>query len=184
MITLIEGAARQWKFTISPASVLRTRTLWMSWIAPSAAKRDSADLDGLDALGRGIGAERQFRFQRLDMGVDLDVLAEFLADVPLQLLGDVVGGVQRHLAVDFEVDADGELAAEIVHGDMVDGEAGIAGDHHDALANALVVARDRHRGEGQVGVVERACDRGLRLSLDLLDAVDRDRCAAPARWRR
>ena len=33
--------ARQWKFTISPASVSRTRTLWMSWIAPSAAKRNT-----------------------------------------------------------------------------------------------------------------------------------------------
>ncbi len=173
LITLIEGAARQWKLTISPASVSRTRTLWTSWIALSAAKRDKRGLDGLDAVGRGVGAVRQFRFQRFDVGVDLDVLAELVADVPLQLLGDVVGGRQRHLAVDFEIDADGELAAEIVHGDMVDGETGIAGDHHDAFAHALIVVRDRHGGEGQVGIVERPCDRRLRLSLDLLDAVDR-----------
>jgi hypothetical protein len=44
LITLIDGAARQWKFTISPASVSRTRTLWMSWIAPWAARRDSVAL--------------------------------------------------------------------------------------------------------------------------------------------
>jgi len=39
------------------------------------------------AVERSIGAMRQFRFQRLDVGVDLDVLAEFVADVPLQLVG-------------------------------------------------------------------------------------------------
>ena len=67
-------------------------------------------LDGLDAVGRGVGAVRQFRFQRLDMGIDLDVLAEILADASLQLVRDVVGGGQRHVAVDLEVDADGQLA--------------------------------------------------------------------------
>src|ERR1700733_9305061 len=85
------------------------------------------------------------------MGVDFDILAEFFADVAFQLMGDVVGGCQGHIAVDFEVDADGQLAAEIVHGDVMDGETGIARDHHDAFAHALIVARDRHRGEGEVG---------------------------------
>ena len=56
---------------------------------------------------------------------------------------------------------------------MMDGEAGIARDHHDALAHALIVARDRHRGEGEVGVAERLADRLLRRLLDRLDAVDR-----------
>ena len=46
--------------------------------------------DGLDAVGRGIGAERQFRFQRLDMGVDLDVGAELVADVALEVVRDVM----------------------------------------------------------------------------------------------
>ena len=115
--------------------------------------------DGLDAVRRGVATQRQFRFQRLDVGVDLDVLAELVADAALQLMGDVVGGGERHLAVDLEIDADGELAAEIVHGDVVDGEAGIAGDHHDAFADALIVARHRHGGECQIGVVERARDR-------------------------
>ena len=154
-MTLIEGAARQWKLTISPASVLRTRTLWMSWMAPSAAKRDSAALMVSTRVGCCVGAVRQFRLQRLDVGVDLDVLAKILADAPLQLVGDVVGRRQRHLAVDLEVDRDGQLAAEVVHGDMMDRQPRIAGDHHDALAHALIVARDRHRGEGEVGVAER-----------------------------
>ena len=134
----------------------------MSWIAPPAAKRDSAAWMVVDAVGRGIGAERQFRLQRLDMGIDFDVRAEFVADLVLQRVGDVVRRRQRHVAVDFEVDADGQLAAEVVHRDVMDGEAGIAGDHHDAFAHAFIVARDRHRGEGQVGVAERLADRGLR----------------------
>ena len=102
----------------------------------------------------GIGAERQFRFQRLDMDVDLDVGAELLLDAALQRVGDVVGGVELHLAVDLEVDADDQLAAEVVHRDVVDGEAGIVRDHHDALAHGLVVARHGHCGEGEVGIAE------------------------------
>src|SRR5262245_29734540 len=130
-------------------------------------------LDGGDAVGRGVGAVRKLRLQRLDMGVDLDVLAELLADVALEVVGDVVGVDQRHLAVDLEVDADDQLFAEVVHRDVVHGKAGIAGDHHDALTHALVVAGYRHRGKGEIGVAERLADGGLRLALDLLDAVDR-----------
>jgi len=89
------------------------------------------------------------------------------------VMGDTMRRGQIHIAVDLEVDRDSELAAEIVHSDVVDGEAGIAGDHHDAFADALVVARHRYRGKCQVGVAERPGDGILRLSLDLLDAVDR-----------
>src|SRR6266404_6761265 len=63
-------------------------------------------LDGLDAIGCGIAAQRQFRLQRLDMAVNLDVLAKFLANVTLQSMGDAVRLNECHLAVDFEVDAD------------------------------------------------------------------------------
>src|SRR5262249_30979170 len=130
-------------------------------------------LDGGNPVGRGVGAVRQLRLQRLDMGIDLDVLAELRADVALEVVGDVVGVAQRHFAVDLEVDADDQLFAEVVHRDVVHGKAGIAGDHHDALAQALIVARHRYRGEGQIGIAERLANGGLRLALDLLDAVDR-----------
>jgi hypothetical protein len=108
LMTLICGAARQWKLTISPASVSRTRTLWMSWIAPLPAKPASAALMVSTRSGEASVPCRQFRLQRLDMGVDLDVLAKILADGALQFLGDVVRRRQRHLAVDLEVDRDGE----------------------------------------------------------------------------
>ena len=71
---------------------------------------------------------------------------------------DLMGVDQRHVAVDLEVDADRQLVAEIVHGDVMDGETGIAGDHHDAFADAFVVARDRYRGECQIGIAESAAD--------------------------
>src|SRR5438105_6943969 len=137
-----------------------------------AGKARQRGLDGLDALGGCVGAVRQFRLERFDVGVDLDVLAKILADVALQHAGNLVGRRKLHVAVDLEVDADDQLLAEIVHGDMVDGEAGIAGDHHDALAHALIIARDRHRGEGEVGVAEYLADGILRGFLDRLDAVD------------
>ena len=38
----------------------------------------------------------------------------------------------------------------------------LPGDHHDAVAHALIVARDRARGVGQVGVADRRADRLLR----------------------
>ena len=60
--------------------------------------------NGRNPLGRRVGAVRQLRLQRLDMGVDLDVLAELLADAALEIVGDVVGGDQLHVAVDLEVD--------------------------------------------------------------------------------
>ena len=53
--------------------------------------------DGFDTVGGGVGAERQFRFQRFDMGIDFDILAEFFADVAFQLMGDVMGGFGRAL---------------------------------------------------------------------------------------
>src|SRR5947207_2219123 len=46
LMTLIDGAARQWKLKISPASVSRTRTLWMSWSAALVATRDRHGRDG------------------------------------------------------------------------------------------------------------------------------------------
>ena len=79
-------------------------------MAPSAAKRVSAALMVSTRSGAASVPCGQFRLQRLDMGVDLDVLAEILADVALQPVRDVVGGGQLHVAVDLEVDADDQLA--------------------------------------------------------------------------
>ena len=54
------------------------------------------------------------------MRIDLDVRAELVLDAALERLSDVVGRGQRHLTVDFEIDADNQLAAEIMHGDVVE----------------------------------------------------------------
>ena len=56
--------------------------------------------DDLHPFRGGIDAERQFRLQRLDVDVDLDVLAELLLDVALQRVGDVMGVLELHVGVD------------------------------------------------------------------------------------
>ena len=79
------------------------------------------------------------------MGIDFDVLAEFFADVALQFMGHGVGRGERHIAVDLEIDADGQVAAEIVHGDVVDARPELRAITL-MFAHTLVVARDRHGG--------------------------------------
>src|SRR3954447_10618986 len=58
-------------------------------------------LDGFDALRPRVASQRQFRFERFDVSVDLDILTEFLADVSLQLMSDAVRGGERHLSIDL-----------------------------------------------------------------------------------
>ena len=48
---------------------------------------------------------------------------------------------------------------------MVNGEARIVRDHHDAVAHGLVVASDGDGGEGEVGVAERLVTAGCALRL-------------------
>ena len=107
------------------------------------------------------------------MRVHLGLRAELEADVVLQPMRDRMGVHQRHVAVDLQVDADRQFCSEVVHGDVVNREPRIAGDHHDALADAFVVVRDRYRGECQIGLAESGGHGVLRLLLDGVDAVDR-----------
>ena len=79
-------------------------------------------LDRRDPLRRRFAAGGLRRLQRLDMGLDLDRGAEFLAERRFEPVGDVVGGAERKPAVDLEIERDRELAADVVHGDMVHGE--------------------------------------------------------------
>jgi hypothetical protein len=130
-------------------------------------------LDSFNTFRSSVDANGQFGLQRLDVGVDLDIFPEFVPDVPLQLMGDAVGCCERHVAVDLKIDADGQSPAEIVHGHMVHGQTGIAGNHHDTFTHALVIARDWNCGECQVRIVEHSRDVGLGFSFDLLDPIDR-----------
>ena len=73
--------------------------------------------DGPHPFRRGIDAERQFRFQGLDMDIDLDVGAELLLDVPLQRVGDLMNSAMSPMKpVQLVVSAfqTGELACSFL----------------------------------------------------------------------
>src|ERR1700737_33761 len=46
--------------------------------------------DRLDAFRRGIAAERQFGFEWLDVGIDLGIRSELVADLSLQVMGNAL----------------------------------------------------------------------------------------------
>src|SRR6266702_8881210 len=56
------------------------------------------------ALARSIAAALSVGLQRLDVGVDLDLRAELLGNRRFERAGDVVGGAERKLAIDFEIE--------------------------------------------------------------------------------
>ena len=111
-----------------------------------------------DALGRRL-APRGVGLQRLDVGLDLDVGAEFLAQRRFQPVGDVVRAAERQLAVDLEIERHRQLAADVVHGDVMHGERLVARDHHDALDHELVVERARRGGDADLGAGQGGADR-------------------------
>ena len=75
-------------------------------------------LDDVHPVGRGIGAVGQFRFQRLDVRIDLDVFAEFVANVPLQPLLPNQGSFESSF---FELSRVNDSLKQII---LVHGESG------------------------------------------------------------
>src|SRR5262245_45321351 len=128
--TLSAGSTRQWKLTISPPSAWRTRT---SCTSPTKSTLSAISLNAsrMAVTRSGVAARFIERLQRLDVGLHLHVRAELLAHGILEDAGDVVGGAQRERAVDLEVERDGQLSLDLVHGDVVNGERPVARDHHD-----------------------------------------------------
>ena len=57
--------------------------------------------------------------ERLDMRLDLDVGAEFVADRRLEFRGDGVSAADRHGSVELDVDADGEALADLLGDDVM-----------------------------------------------------------------
>src|SRR5436190_2100833 len=104
-----------------------------------------------DALGRRLAAAPVIGLQRLDMGLDLDIGPEFVADRLLEPARHIVRCGERQRAVDLEVERDREPSFDRVHRHMVHGECAVAGDHHDALEPGPVVERARRRGEWPLG---------------------------------
>jgi hypothetical protein len=61
-------------------------------------------LDRAHPLGRRLAPGGLRRLQRLDMGLDLDLGAELLAQRGFQGIGDVVRCAERKLAIDLEIE--------------------------------------------------------------------------------
>ena len=76
------------------------------------------------------------KFNSDDMAHKIPRCIEWVSSIHTLEPGDILATGTNHRGLNAFMD-----------GDVVDGEAGIACDHHDALAHALIVARDRHRGE-------------------------------------
>ena len=114
-----------------------------------------------------------FRLGRLDVGLDLDVLADFLGDRVFELGGEPMGVAERHRAIDFEIERDGLAPVDVLDGDVVHRQASARGDHQHPLEDRLVVERERIGGDGQFGLRPLSGDPGLQLGLDRRDAFER-----------
>ncbi len=98
-------------------------------------------------LRLGVLAGQQLRLGGLYMRVDLDRLAELLADRLLEIGGDRMRAPMRHAAVELEIERDGEALADQLRDDVMHLYAAARGDEQNALERGLVVDGDRMRGE-------------------------------------
>ena len=86
-------------------------------------------------------------------------------------------GVERHGAINLKIGGHRKLARYRLNGDVMDGKAEIARDHHDALAHGLVVERARLRGDGDLGVRHVGAYFARQPILDCRDTIERQRSA-------
>ena len=134
-----------------------------------------------DARGRGVAAGQNVGGQRLDMGFDFDVGAELLAHRFFEPARHFVRGIERHGAFDFEIHRYRQPALDRLHGDVMNGQATIARDHHHPFAHRLVVERARLGGDSDLGTGQFGADGARQPVLDGGDAVERQRAAHPDR---
>ena len=142
----------------------------------SAAISAERDFHRRDALRRRLAAGGLL-LQRLDVGLDLDLGAELVAQRRLQPVGDIVRRAERELALDLEIERDGTLAADVVHGDVMHRETLVARDHHDALLDRLGVERARRDRDDRLGAGQVGADGFRDIALQRLDPVERQRAA-------
>ena len=137
---------------MTPPDVSRTRTSWMSRNRPCAAAVAASEASMRRARSGSASCPLRFRLGRLDVGLDLDVLADFLGDGVFELGGERVGVAERHRPVDFEIEGDGLAPFDLLDGDVVHRQASPRRDHQHALEDRFVVELERIGGEGQIGL--------------------------------
>ena len=81
------------------------------------------------------------------------------------------------LAVDLEIERHRQLAADVVHGDVVHRERLVAGDHHDPLDHGLVVERARRGGDADLGAGQGGANGLGGMTLEQLHPVERQAAA-------
>ena len=77
-------------------------------VAQAPLRRRRLGERSLDAVGEiGLGqSSARLGFSRLDVGLDLDALADFASDGVLELGGKRMGVAERHRPIDFEIEGD------------------------------------------------------------------------------
>ena len=134
------------------ARVSRTRTSWMSRTRPCAAAAAASEASMRWARSRLGQLPACLRLGWLDVGLDLDVVADLRGDRVFELRGEPMSVAERHRAVDFEIEGDGLARFDILDGDMVHRQASARRDHQHPLEDRLVVERERIGGDGQFGL--------------------------------
>ena len=94
----------------------------------------------------------RLRLGRLDVGLDLDVVADLCGDRVLKLGGEPMGVAERHRAVDLEIEGDSLAPFNVLDGHVVHRQAAARGDHQHPLEDRLVVERERIGGDRQFGL--------------------------------
>ena len=85
--------------------------------------------------------------------------------------------LKRQLAVDLEIERHRQLAADVVHGDVVHRQRLVAGDHHDPLDHGLVVERARRSGDADLGAGQGGANGLGGMTLQQLHPVERQAAA-------
>ena len=128
---------------------------------------DSAREIGLGQLSLRLG------FSRLDVGLDLDALADFVSDGVLELGGKRMGVAERHRPIDFEIEGDRLAPFDLLDGDVVHRQAAPGCNHQHPLEDRFVVELERVGGNGEIGLWPSPGDARLQLGLDRGDALER-----------
>ena len=125
------------------------------------------------ARRRGGAGAPAGRFQRLDVALDFEAPAEFVADRMFERGDHFVRLAERQAPVHFGIEADGLALPERLHGDVMDRHLAAVGDEQHAVDHRFVVEGDglRRDHEARVRVISRD-GIGDRL-LDRGDALDR-----------
>ena len=110
----------------------------------------------------------------LDVGEDVGDFGHVAAHVGFQFGDLIMGALQGHAFVEFDVLFDVEATREILHADVVDVEVVAGGDGANAVENIFRALGARQRLHGDVGIGKDVANRGGHGFDQLLGALEGD----------